>query len=202
MILHWSPRSPFVRKVMIFAHETGLTEAFGRRRTVVAMTKPNADLLPDNPLNKIPTLVLDDGSPLYDSVVICEYLDSLHKGAKLFPPEGPARWVALRRCSFGDGLLDVLILWRNEREREHPSTAYLDAFALKFEKSVAALEQEADALAATPFGIGHIAIGCALSYTDFRFQDLRWRPTHPRLAAWLASFSQRPSVIATEPRDG
>src|SRR5947208_15226804 len=88
MKLHWSPRSPFVRKVMIFAHETGLIHQLHCVRTVVAMTAANPVLLDDNPLGKIPTLMLDDGSALYDSGVICEYLDSLHQGARLFPPEG------------------------------------------------------------------------------------------------------------------
>ncbi|NVO16924.1 MAG: glutathione S-transferase N-terminal domain-containing protein [Rhodoplanes sp.] len=202
MKLHWSPRSPFVRKVMLFAHETGLVDKLECHRTVVAMTKPNAELLPDNPLNKIPTLILDDGSPLYDSVVICQYLDGLHAGPKLFPTEPKAYWTAMQRCSLGDGLLDMLLLWRNERERSHPDPAYLSAYAVKFDASLANLEKEADALAATPFGIGHIAIGCALSYTDFRFPDLAWRPSHPKIAAWLADFVKRPSAKATEARDG
>src|SRR6516165_7432240 len=97
MKLHWSPRSPFVRKVMIAAHETGLVDLWTCVRTVVAMTAPNAALLPDNPLSKIPTLVLDDGSALYDSGVICEYLDALDGKPQLFPAEGAARLIALRR---------------------------------------------------------------------------------------------------------
>ena len=88
MKLHWSPRSPFVRKVMVFAHETGLVERLTCVRTVVAMKTPNAALLPDNPLSKIPTLLQDDGAPLYDSAVICEYLDTLHDRTKLFPSQG------------------------------------------------------------------------------------------------------------------
>jgi glutathione S-transferase len=103
MKLHWSPRSPFVRKVMIFAHETGLLDRLECVRTVVAMPAANVDLLTENPLGKIPTLVLDDGTPLYDSGVICEYLDSLHAAAKLFPPQGSARWTALRWQALGDG---------------------------------------------------------------------------------------------------
>ena len=110
MKLHWSPRSPFVRKVMIAAHETGLVDRLTCVRTVVAMTAPNAALLSDNPLSKIPTLVLDDGSALYDSGVICEYLDTLHDGSKLFPADAKARWTALRRHALGSGLLDLLIL--------------------------------------------------------------------------------------------
>ena len=85
MKLHWSPRSPFVRKVMIVAHEVGLADKMQCIRTVAAMTKPHPELMIDNPLSKIPTLVLDDGTVLYDSTVICEYFDGLHDGAKLFP---------------------------------------------------------------------------------------------------------------------
>jgi len=202
MKLHWSPRSPFVRKVMIVCHEAGLVDRLPLVRTMVAMKAVNKELLFDNPLSKIPTLVLDDGTPLYDSVVICEYLDSLHQGPHLFPTEPEAKWAALRRHALGDGLLDLLILWRNEREREHPADAFLEAFRTKFEATLDHLEQDADGLATTAFGIGHVAIGCGLSYIDFRFPDLDWRRDHPRIAAWHASFSERPSVRATEAREG
>jgi glutathione S-transferase len=202
MKLHWSPRSPFVRKVMIAAHETGLVERLTCVRTVVAMTAPNAALLPDNPLSKIPTLVLDDGSALYDSGVICEYLDTLHEGVKLFPADPKARWIALRRHALGSGLLDLLILWRNERERPQSSQPHLDAYGVKYKAALNALEKETGAITATPFGIGHIGIGCALSYADFRFAGLDWRAEHPQLAAWHKSFSQRPSARATEAVEG
>ena len=123
MKLHWSPRSPFVRKVMIVAHELGLADRLDCVRTVVATTKPHAVLMEENPLSKIPTLVLDDGTVIYDSPVICEYLDQLHDGPKLIPAALPERMTALRRQALGDGFLDFLLLWRNERERpaEHPS---------------------------------------------------------------------------------
>lgn len=202
MKLHWSPRSPFVRKVMIFARETGLVDRLTCIRTVVAMKAPNAALLQDNPLSKIPTLVLDDGSTLYDSAVICEYLDTLHGGPRLFPAEGPARWTSLRRQALGDGFLEFLLLWRHERERSPPSQTLIDAFAAKYQASVTSLEQEAPTLEREPFDIGHIAIGCALSYLDFRFADLGWRTGHPRIAAWHTSFAQRPSAKATEAVEG
>src|SRR5262249_42081889 len=117
MKLHWSPRSPFVRKVMIAAHELGLVDRLTCVRTVVATTRPHLALMEENPLSKLPTLVLEDGTILYDSPVICEYLDSLHDGAKLFPTDFTARLTALRRQALGDGMLDYLLLWRNERER-------------------------------------------------------------------------------------
>ena len=201
MKLHWSPRSPFVRKVMIAAHELGLVDRLTCVRTVAATTRPHAALMEDNPLSKIPTLVLDDGTVLYDSPVICEYLDSLHAGRKLVPADGLARMIALRRQALGDGFLDFLLLLRNERERAQPSQVHLSAFTTKRAAVLRALEKEAGDLASSPFGIGHIAIGCALSYLDFRFGQEDWRSTHPRIAQWHKEFSARPSVQATEPVD-
>src|SRR3977135_3879917 len=113
MKLHWSPRSPFVRKVMIVAHEVGLTDRITRVRTVVATTRPHAPLMEENPLSKIPTLVLDDGTVLYDSPVICEYLDSLHAGCKLVPADGKERMTALRRQPLADGVVYFLLLSTN-----------------------------------------------------------------------------------------
>ncbi|HEU0201031.1 MAG TPA: glutathione S-transferase N-terminal domain-containing protein, partial [Burkholderiaceae bacterium] len=116
MKLHWSPKSPYVRKVMICAHELDLLPKLELVRSVAAMLKPNERLMQDNPLSKIPTLVLDNGFTLFDSVVVCEYLNDL-AGGSLFPRQGADKWQALRWHALGDGLLDVLILWRNERER-------------------------------------------------------------------------------------
>jgi glutathione S-transferase len=201
MKLHWSPRSPFVRKVMIVAHERGLVDRIVCVRTVAAMTKPHAELMVDNPLSKIPTLVLDDGRVLYDSPVICEYLDGLGNAPKLFPAEPAAHFEALRRQALGDGFLDMLVALRNERERAHPSDVHMASTAARTAAVLQSLESEAGALGATPFGIGHIAIGCALSYLDFRFAEEDWRKRHPRLAHWHAAFAARPSVRATEPVD-
>jgi glutathione S-transferase len=202
MKLHWSPRSPFVRKVMIAAHELGVAGRIACVRTVVAMVRPHAELMRENPLSKIPTLVLDDGSILYDSRVICEYLDHVY-GPKLIPADFAARMTALRRQALGDGFLDFLLWWRNERDRPaaQQSAAHLASPAAKRQATLAALEREAEALAAAPFSIGHVAIGCALSYLDFRFAAEDWREAHPRIAQWHAGFAARPSVRATEPVD-
>lgn len=116
MKLYWSPRSPFVRKVLVAVHELGLADRIGIVATPVAMTLPNAGLLRDNPLGKIPALVLDDGTVVHDSLVICECLDAL-AGPRLFPPPGPARWTALTRHALGNGMRDMLVLWRNERDK-------------------------------------------------------------------------------------
>jgi len=201
MKLHWSPRSPFVRKVMIVAHERGLIDRLNCVRTVAAMTTPHAELMRDNPLSKIPTLVLDDGTVLYDSPVICEYLDALDRKPQLFPIEREARMRALRRQALGDGYLDLLVLARNEGLRQQPSEIHLKSAVERSAAVLDNLEREADALAATAFDIGHIAIGCALSYLDFRFAETDWRKDHPALAMWHAGFAARPSVEATRPVD-
>jgi glutathione S-transferase len=203
MKLHWSPRSPFVRKVMILAHETGLVDRLEKVRSVVAMTKPNAELMKLNPLNKIPTLVTDDGLVLFDSDVISEYLDGLHAGPRLLPAEPQRRWQVLRWRALGSEFLDALILWRNERNR--PETRrlpeLLDAFELKTRTALDLLEREIEDVSRAQFSVGHIALGCALAYLDFRFPDVDWRSGHPRLAGWFAEFSRRPSVLATAPVD-
>lgn len=201
MRLHWSPKSPYVRKVMVCAHELGLVDRLELVRSVAAMLKPNERLMQDNPLSKIPTLVLDDGFTLFDSVVICEYLDDLGHGT-LFPRQGADRWQALRWHAFGDGLLDALILWRNEREREVPLPALIDAFALKTRAALQQLDDEAQALAELPFSIGHVAVACALGYLDYRFEAFGWRSLAPRLAEWHAEVCKRPSFRQTEPVDG
>jgi len=201
MKLHWSPKSPYVRKVMICAHELELTDRLELIRSVAAMLKPNERLMLDNPLSKIPTLVLDDGFVLFDSVVICEYLNTLGGGA-LFPEQASDKWQALRWHAFGDGLLDALILWRNEREREAPLEALIAAFDLKTRASMRQLDDEAQALNETTLSIGHIAIGCALGYLDYRFDTLGWRAAAPRLAEWFDETRSRASFKNTEPVDG
>jgi len=201
MKLHWSPRSPFVRKVTVAVHELGLVDRITCVRTVAATTKPHAELMRDNPLSKIPTLVLDDGTVIYDSPVICEYLDGLSGVPKLHPAEPKARLVALRRQALGDGFLDLLVLLRDERMRANPSDVHKASAAARKAAVLDSLERDADALAAAPFGIGHIAVGCALSYLDFRYADEDWRKAHPRIARWHADIAARPSMRATEPVD-
>ena len=201
MKLHWSPKSPYVRKVMICAHELGMLPKLELVRSVAAMLKPNEALMADKPLSKIRTLVREDGRALFDSVVICEYLNEQAKGT-LFPPQGEARWQALRWHAFGDGLFDALILWRNEREREQPLKALLEAFELKTRACLELLDGEAEALASAPFSIGQVTLGCALGYIDYRFDSLGWRELAPRLAAWFATLQARPSFQSTEPIDG
>ena len=203
MILHWSPRSPFVRKVMVCAYECGLVDRLEKVRSVTHMLEPNPRLMQLNPWNKIPTMVTDQGQVLFDSDVICEYLDSMHAGTPLHPVEPALRWQALRWRAFGSEMLDVLILWRNERGRPPAQqlSQLLEVFGAKMNAGLAMLEKEASVFRGAPFNIGHVAMGCALGYVDFRFPDLNWRAGHPQLSAWQAEFERRPSARHTRPDD-
>ena len=204
MKLHWSPRSPYVRKVMVAAHELGLADRLTCVRSVAAMAVPNPAIMADNPLSKIPALVLDGGQVLIDSDVIVEYLDNLAGGGRLLPARGPARWEALSRQALASGLLDLLILWRNEREKPQAqqTQAWLDAFGVKVRATVDRCERDVPRFEAKPFDVGHVALGCALSYADFRFAGLGWRDGRPALVAWQAAFAARPAAVATELVDG
>lgn len=200
MILHWSPRSPYVRKVMIAAHELGLVDRLELRRTVVQMSAPNPDLIPDNPLSRIPTLLLENGDALIDSGVICEYLDAVAGGGKIVPSSSDARFAELSRHALATGLIDILILWRNEREKPAASqtAAWLESFRIKTEATLARFAHDVRPIAQGPLPLSQIALGCCLSYLDFRFADIDWRAMHPPLAGWHETFRARPSAQATE----
>jgi glutathione S-transferase len=204
MKLRYSPTSPYVRKVMVVALETGVAERIERIPTAVAPTKPNEEVARENPLVKVPALTTDDGLVLYDSPVICEYLDTLHDGTKLFPPSGKARWLALRQQALGDGILDAAILGRYEilRPKEYQWQDWLDAQMRKVRGALGALEMEAEAgELAGPLTIGQITIACALGYLDFRYQSEAWRTKHRRLAVWADEVANRKSIQLTLPKD-
>lgn len=203
MILHWSPRSPYVRKVMIAAHELGLQDRIRTVRTVTGGTTPHLDLMKINPLGKIPTLEVGDGTVLYDSPVIIEYLDTLHAGPRLFPTAWPERVTALRRHALGQGMLDAALAHLGEsfRPAERQSEPHMALWRGKLVACVDALEQEAEALGRSAYSIGHLAIGVALGYLDFRFGAMDWRNGHPKLAAWHETFNARPAVRANMPVD-
>jgi glutathione S-transferase len=198
MKLYYSHRSPYVRLVMVAVHWTKLAPRIQLMNTVVNIYSPLPGLMKDNPLTKIPTLVLDDGSTLYDSRVICEYLDGLHEGQRLFPSEGRERMEALRRLALGHGLIDLLLLWFTERNRPGAvqSDEFVNALRDKYRATVAAMNSEVSDIRAAPFTIGHAAIGTALSYSDFRFPDIDWRSENPDLANWHGEFVNIPAVAA------
>jgi glutathione S-transferase len=199
MKLLWSSRSPFARKAMVAAHTVGVADRIVTERVVVTAGKSNPDVMAVNPLNKIPTLVLDDGTTLYGSAVICEYVDSLHDGPKLFPADPAARWPALKRQALGDGLMELGILRLGEQYRPAAmqSESQLAVYRLKIGSGLDRIEAEGLAPAGGA-DIGHIAIGCALGYLDFRFGADNWRHGRPRLSAWYAEFARRPAMRATE----
>lgn len=196
MRLHSTITSAYARKVWVVASETGLADRIER-----IPTNPHFDeyLRDDNPLCRVPTLVLDDGETLFDSPVICEYLDSLHDGPKLFPASGPERWQALRLQAVGDGILDANVSRRNEviRPAHEQSPAWIARQIKGVYAAYAWLEHRIDQLRSGPLTIGQIAVGCALGYSDVRFPDDDWRDRFKVLAAWHEVFEQRPSMQAS-----
>lgn len=200
MRVHVNPASPFARKVRIVARETGLVERLTEVGTSVSPVTPNADLAGANPLVKIPALILDDGSTLFDSRVICEYLDSL-AGARLFPAAGAERWNALRLQALCDGILDAAVLTRYERAVRPQAMQWPDWISgqmRKIEGGLAALERD-QAQWGERFAIGQIGAACVLGYLDFRFPDLDWRAARPALKRWFEQVSARQSIRDTLP---
>jgi glutathione S-transferase len=203
MRLRYLPTSPYARKILVLAIEAGLDERIERLTT--NPTDDSPDFLSENPLGKVPCLATDDGEFLYDSPVICEYLDSRHDGAKLFPPPGPERWRALRRQALGDGILDAAVLRRYEgmRPEAQRSPEWVARQKDKVTRALDALEREAASGALEgPPNIGHLTVGCALGYLDLRYPEDAWRTGRPALAAWYAAFAERPSMKRTAPPPG
>ncbi len=195
MKLFYSKASPFVRKVMACAIACGVE---GQIETVT--TNPwesPGDLVGLNPLSKVPCLLTEDGLALFDSPVICEYIDFVGRGA-LFPAAGAARWRALKQQAIADGILDASVLLRQDGAR--PQEAARTASMARQREIVA---RGLDALEAAPppdhVDIGTISIACALGYLDFRFAEEGWRATRPRLAAWYEAMRRRPEILETAP---
>jgi glutathione S-transferase len=201
MKLRYSPSSPFVRKVVVAAIETGLDPRIERIPTNPMKREDGAKS--PNPLGKVPCLETDDGMALYDSPVIVEYLDTLHEGPRLIPAEGRARWDTLRRQALADGMLDAVVLSFVEtlRKPERRSQGYIAHNRAAVARGVDALEKEADLLADPkgPPDIGAIAIGVALDFVEMHFKDYKWRADHPALATWFETFRERPAMVATRP---
>lgn len=201
MKLRYSTTSPFVRKVTMMALETGLDDRIER-----VPTNPwdaDSDLPSDNPLGKVPALVTDDGQTLFESGLICEYLDSLHDGQKLFPAGGAARWRALRDHALANGILEAAVLCLIENKRRPAEVRWADWSDRQTDKIRCALDS-LDAEAAgldRPLDIGTISVAAALDYLDFRFPDIGWRDGRGALQAWYDTFSQRDSFQATRPHE-
>jgi glutathione S-transferase len=189
LVLRSSGASPFVRKVRIAADLLGFTD---RIEVVEADTmNPSPDLLGQNPLGKIPTLVLENGETLYDSAVIVEYLDALAGGGRIVP-QGWARFPALRLQALADGIMDAALLQVYEiryRPEEHRVQRWVEHQKGKVERALD-VAQASHASIGGPLQIGEIALACALGYLDLRHEG-RWRQSHPKLVRWLDDFAKR-----------
>ena len=201
MKLRFNKLSPFARKVRIVAREAGIADCIEEIETTVSPVAPNESLARENPLVKIPALVTDAGDTLYDSSVICEYLDTLHAKRKLFPASGSQRFTALRRQALADGILEAAVLCRYEAALRPEALRWKDWIEGQKRKILGgldALEAEVESWD-DEFNIGQIGAACVLGYLDFRFSEWNWRSGHPRLTAWFDRTARRPSVAATVP---
>jgi glutathione S-transferase len=200
MILVYTPSSPFARKVCIVAHEKGL---FDQLQLVECSSFADLERVQSfNPVGKIPVLVLDDGTALYDSTVICEYLDETGKGERLTPASGMPRWLALRGQALADDMMAIAVgltmeFRRPEAARSQPA---IERSRRQLMKPLAAMEDDLARLPNT-LAMTHISYASILGYLDFRHSDLPWRTSHPRLSSWFDAFSERPSMQATKPQN-
>ena len=198
MKLSHSPTSPYVRKVLACAITRGIDN-----RIELVPTNPNLSLpefVAINPLSKVPALLTDDGVALFDSPVICEYLDSIGDALPMFPEHGAPRWRALKLQAMGDGILDASVPRRGEMVK--PQDDGRIAWIAR-QKSI--VDRTVDMLETDPphrlVDIGSITVACALGYLDFRFAAQPWRDGHPKLAAWFEAFAQNPGIARTVPED-
>lgn len=198
MKILFSPFSPYVRKCLVTAHELGLNDRVQLLPSNAHPVNRDAAIIVDNPLGKVPTFFTDDGQVLYDSRVICEYLNH-EAGGTLLPAPGRARWKTLTLQSLGDGILDAALLARYEDVARPEELRWPVWRASQLDKAETALRhlEGRPALLAGRVDLGSLAVGCALWYLDLRFPDFGWRERHPAVAAWYAAFSLRPSMAAT-----
>lgn len=196
MKLFYSPASPYVRKVMACAITREIETQIELIPTNPHVSPP--DLVAMNPLSRIPCLVTEDGLALFDSPVICEFLDSVGDAMPMFHDAGGARWRALKQQAMGDGIMDAAVGRRMEAAK--PSEGARDVFMARMkaaiDRTLAELEREPPH---RTVDIGSIAVACALGYLDFRFAHEPWRDACPHLSAWFAAFSDNPGIARTMP---
>ena len=200
MKLFYSPASPYVRKCLVVAHEVGIADRIERLACAANPVNRDRSIVAINPLGKVPTLITDEGTALYDSRVICEYLNALG-GGSLVPASGAARWQVLTEQSLGDGILDAALLARYEGAMRPEPLRWAEWTAGQLDKvecGLAEIEQHAASWGDT-VDLGKLTLACALGYLDFRFAALDWRARAPKAAAWHARINARPSMQATMP---
>ena len=200
MKLYYSSTSPFVRKVNVLAIEVGLD----KQLEWVATNPWQAEdkLTAENPLSKIPTLITDDEKVIYDSRVICEYLDSLHDGVKMIPLDANARWQVLRLQALADGILEAGILRFLERKRsaDQQSKDFDDMQKNSVERGLDFLETTVSEWD-DKLDLGVLSVACTLGWLDFRFSEDNWRANRSNLANWYEQFAKRPSITNTIPTE-
>jgi len=199
MQLFYSPTSPYTRKVMVVLHEVGLLDDVALLPSGGSPLDSTNMPVAQNPLGKVPTLLRDDGPAIYDSRVICRYLDDRAK-AGLYPQ---ARlWETLTLEATADGIMDAaLLMVYEDRLRDAPqkSQDWVEGQWLKIERALDALSERWLSHLAGPLDMGQIALGCALGYLDFRHANRSWCNAHPALSEWYQGFASRPSIHATVP---
>ncbi|MFE0018220.1 glutathione S-transferase family protein [Mesorhizobium sp. NPDC059054] len=197
MDLLYQTHSPYARKVLVFAHEAGLA---GQLRVIHHETSPtnrNDQVFAVNPLGKVPVLVLSDGETIFDSVVICDYLETLNRQTSLIPATGPRRWAALRMQAVAQGMCEagIALRWETSRRPEHLRyLALAEGMKTKLVESYDYLEQSTEF--DEPLHVGHIAVASALDWLAFRNLPA-FEQGRPRLSKWFRAFLQRPSMRAT-----
>ena len=203
MKLWYSPASPFVRKCLIVAHERDLTDRIEIMDASANVVDPDMRIVESNPAGKIPTMLLEDGQVLFDSRVICAWLDTLHDGKKLMPRSGAKRFEIMTLEALGDAIMDAAVSNRYEtalRPPEYQWKAWSDGQMGKVKASLDQLEKQwIRSLGRNP-NMGSIAVAAALGYLDFRYPDLNWRRGRPKLTRWFKRFGERPSFMETEPK--
>ncbi|KAI8822087.1 glutathione S-transferase domain-containing protein [Fimicolochytrium jonesii] len=210
MKLYYSPTSPYVRKVVILIHELGLQDQVAIQRVSIIGPVPGGG--PDtplvrssNPLSKVPVLLLPDSTALFDSRVICEYLNSVANGG-FFPPNGPKRWSALTLQALADGIMDASVLVAIEnrttiRPAEKFHQPWVDTQKGKIIVALDSLESSVAKLGSADgeLTIGEVAVLCALEYLDLRVPDVEWRKGREGLAAWAEAVGKRPAMVLSRP---
>lgn len=205
MKLMYSPTSPFVRRVRAVALELRLADRITLETVQVAPGRENEEFAANvNPLRKIPALVLDDGTVLIDSSVICAYLDSLAGGGRVIPTRAPERWQVLSQQAIAVGMTEALVLARYEvalRPEPRRWPQWLEDQEGRFWSGLAWCERRDAALESRggACDVSQLALVCCLGYADFRFPEFGWQARAPRVNAWYREFMQRPSMTATAP---
>ena len=197
MQLLYQTHSPYARKALVFAHEAGLADRIEVVHHETSPTLRNETVYAQNPLGKVPVLIRPGQTPIFDSDVICAYLDTLHDGAPLIPRDGEARWHVLQLQALAQGLADFGIKVRWETVRRPEALRYealRTGYTQKLIESYDWLERELDT--DTAVHVGHIAVATALSWLEFR-ELPDFRAGRPRLSAWLEAFERRESMRAT-----